>query len=135
MNKQAGFTLVELMVVIMIIGILAAVSIPMMQGRISSAKWSEGKTTMGAIAAAIRTYITETGNNFSAVPTLTQLGFADNDLSGRYFTCGESGIGDFSWVITNNDPLTFQITATAPAEISSPSQITLDQTGKFTETP
>ncbi len=135
MNRKAGFTLVELMVVIMVIGILAAVAVPMLQGRINSAKWSEGKILMGSIASALRAYVSETGNNYTAVPMLEQLGFGANDLNGRYFTGGESGVGDFSWIITNNNPLNFLVTARAPAEISNPSQMTLDQTGKFIETP
>jgi prepilin-type N-terminal cleavage/methylation domain-containing protein len=135
MKKKQGFTLVEMMVVIMVIGILAAVVVPMMQGRIESAKWSEGKAIMGTIARALRAHVSETGHHFTAVPTLEQLGFAANDLNGTYFTGGESGTGNFSWVINNDDPINFLVTATAPAVIKSPSKITLDQTGKFTETP
>lgn len=135
MRITHGFTIVELMIVIIVIGILAAVISPMMQGRIDSAKWAEGKAYMGTIAQALRAYISETGNNFTAVPTLKELGFTSDDLDGNYFTGGESGVGDFSWVINNNDPMDFLITATAPAGINSPSKITLDHNGQFTETP
>lgn len=135
MKTRPGFTLIELMVVIIVIGILAAVAIPMMQGRVDSAKWSEGKAITGTIARALRAYMSETGNNFIAVPTLEQLGFAPGDLNGTYFTGGESGVGDFSWVINNNDPINFLVTTNAPAGINSPSKITLDHTGTFTETP
>ena len=47
MNKVKGFTLVELMVVILIVSILAAVAIPILSGRIDAAKWSEGKVNDG----------------------------------------------------------------------------------------
>jgi len=123
------------MVGVLIIGILAAAAVPMMQGRINSAKWTEGKAMMGAIAAALRAHVSEKGNNFKAVPTLYQLGFADNDLDGSYFSGGESGEGDFSWIINSNNPLDFLITATAPSGLGNPSQITLDHTGEFTEIP
>lgn len=135
MKARKAYTLIELLVVIIIVGILAAVMVPMMQGRIDSAKWSEGRAIMGTIARGLRAHIVEKGANFSPVPTLEELGIAPGDLNCTYFTGGESGTGDFSWVINSNNPIDFLITATAPAGISSPSQITLDHTGTFTETP
>ena len=135
MKNRFGFTIIELMVVILIVGILAAVAVPMMKGRIDKAKWSEGKAFMGTIARSLRAHVSETGKNFTPVPTIQQLGFAAGDLNGTYFTGGESGTGNFSWIINNDNPLNFLITATAPAGIDSPSQITLDHTGKFIETP
>ena len=134
MKSRKGLTLIELMVVIIIVGILAAVAIPIMQGRIDSAKWSEGRAVMGIIARSLRSHISEKGNNFTPVPTLAQLGFEPGDLNGNYFSGGESGTNDFSWVINSNKPIDFLITATAPAGINSPSEITLDHAGTFTET-
>lgn len=134
MERNKGFTLIEVLVVIIIIGILAAVVVPIMQGRIDSARWSEGKAIMGIIARALRTHVAEKENNFTPVPTLVQLGFEPGDLDGTYFTGGESGTNDFSWVINSNNPINFLITATAPAGINSPSQITLNHAGIFTET-
>ena len=137
-KSKGGFTLVELMVVIFIVGILAAVAVPLMRGRIDAARWSEGRTIMGTIATALRAHVAEKNSSFSAVPKLVELGFAKNDLDGTYFTGGESGKGsknNFSWVINDNDPLDFLITTTAPAQISTPSQITLDNAGNWVETP
>jgi len=133
MVSRKGLTLIELLVVIIIIGILAAVTIPIMQGRIDSAKWSEGRAIMGIIARALRGHAAEKGANFTPVPTLAELGFEPGDLDGNYFTGGESGTNDFSWVINSNDPINFLITATAPAGIVSPSKVTLNQAGTFIE--
>ena len=135
MESRKGFTLIELMVVIFIVGILAAVAVPLMRGRIDAAKWSEGRAIMGTIATGLRAHVAEQGGNFTAVPTLAQLGFAANDLDGTYFTGGESGVGDFSWVINGDEPLDFLITAKAPAGISTPSKVTLDADGNWRETP
>lgn len=135
MQSRNGYTLIELLVVIIIVGILAAVMVPMMQGRIDSAKWSEGRAIMGTIARSLRAHISEKGANFTPVPTLEELGIAPGDLNCTYFTGGESGAGDFSWVINGINPINFLITATAPAGISSPSQVTLDHSGTFAETP
>jgi len=135
MRKRKGFTIIELMVVVIIVGILASVAIPIMHGRIDSAKWSEGRAIMGAIARALRAHVAEEGINFSPVPTLEQLGFGSDEMNCTYFTGGESGVGNFSWVINSRSPLDFLVTATAPAGVSSPSQVTLDHNGKFTEIP
>jgi prepilin-type N-terminal cleavage/methylation domain-containing protein len=135
MRNDKGLTLIELMIVIIIVGILAAVAIPIMQGRVDSARWSEGRAIMGIVARALRTHVAEKGNAFTAVPTLDQLGFEPGDLDGTYFTGGESGTNDFSWVINSNNPMNFLIITTAPAGINSPSQVTLNHAGIFTETP
>ena len=94
MRKRKGFTLIELMVVILIVGILAAVAVPMMRGRIDSAKWSEGAATAGTIRTAVRVYAAEHGISQANVDlsgktvdlVRTELGFAIGDLRGTYFT-------------------------------------------------
>jgi prepilin-type N-terminal cleavage/methylation domain-containing protein len=89
MKNRKGFTLVELMVVVLIVSILAAVAIPLMRGRIDSAKWSEGKAAAGTIASAIRAYAAEKGTAVVAAPALVaDLGFGANDLDGTYFLQG-----------------------------------------------
>lgn len=82
------------MVVIFIIGILSAVAVPFMRGRMDSAKWSEGKAGAGSIRIAARAYCTEKGPMYiypgTAVSDLgfniTPVGDGTGDLDGKYFT-------------------------------------------------
>jgi prepilin-type N-terminal cleavage/methylation domain-containing protein len=61
MKKSKGFTLVELMVVIVIIGILAALAIPKLLGATSKAKLSEFKPVLKSIYTLQETHFNEAG--------------------------------------------------------------------------
>ena len=133
MTNRKGFTLIELMVVIFIVGILAAVAIPIMRGRIDAAKWSEGKSAAGSIRTAARAYCAERGPTFdySGGVTLEQLGFAAGDLDGKYFS-EES----YSVALTGYNVYTVTVDATASTTGEAPEvpgSVTLDQDGTFTE--
>jgi len=92
-REKKGFTLIELMVVILIVGILAAVAVPILRGKIDQAKWSEGAAAAGAVKSAMRAYFAEDpvaaealeGTTLSDL-TAAPLGFKAGDLTGRYFT-------------------------------------------------
>ncbi|MHC4537262.1 MAG: prepilin-type N-terminal cleavage/methylation domain-containing protein [Planctomycetota bacterium] len=95
MNKKrdrSGFTLIELMVVIVIVGILASVSTPILRGRIEQAKWSEGAATAGTIKTAVRISYAENPSvagawrNQAVSGVAATLGFYAGDLTGMYFT-------------------------------------------------
>jgi type IV pilus assembly protein PilA len=67
-SSQKGFTLIELMIVVAIIGILAAVAIPQYQDYVTRAKLSNAATFVNPIKTAIAQYSQENGAlpNFAA---------------------------------------------------------------------
>ena len=103
-TSKKGFTLIELMVVILIVGILAAVAVPMMRGRLDAAKWSEGNAAAGAIRVAVRVYSAEKGiataqtdlNGQTVDTVLSKLGFVTGDLQGTYFIASDYTISNIN---------------------------------------
>ena len=59
MNAQKGFTLIELMIVVAIIGILAAIAIPQYQNYIARSQVSRVMSEAGAVKTAIEACILE----------------------------------------------------------------------------
>lgn len=142
MDKRKGFTLIELMIVIFIVGIMAAIAIPIMRGRIDSAKWAEGRDGAGTIRSAARAFCAEKNQDWGGVwanVTFADLGFntvngaSGDDLDGTFFT-NESYV--FAFTAYN----TYTITVTAASSLrakrpTTPSVVTLDQAGNWTEIP
>lgn len=72
-KQQAGFTLIELMIVVAIIGILAAIALPAYQDYTKKAKISE----VVLAASSLRTCVTEVYAGTGVIPTQTQIESCD----------------------------------------------------------
>ena len=79
MKKQQGFTLIELMIVVAIIGILAAIAIPAYQDYTCRAKISEAINAATPAKTAVSEYYVSTGD----IPTSGNTVFA-TDINSDY---------------------------------------------------
>jgi len=93
LNRKKGFTLIELMIVVAIIGILAAIAIPNFLRFQLKAKSSEGKTNLAAIRTAEQSYYSEFGSYVSADPDPA---VASVTSSKQTFN-GTTGFGTIGW--------------------------------------
>ncbi len=82
MKKQSGFTLIELMIVVAIIGILAAIAIPAYQDYTIRAQVSEGLSLGDGAKTAVAEYYTNWGS-FPANNTAAGL-TANTSITGKY---------------------------------------------------
>lgn len=93
MNKTKGFTIIELMIAVAIIGILAAIAIPAYQDYLVRSKVAEAMRFIDATKSAISIYYDQ---NHTWPTSLAQAGItSESYLSGRYvesMSIGESGV-------------------------------------------
>lgn len=69
-SRRAGFTLVELVIVVLITGIIAAVALPKMTMSTNTAKTNSAKHSLATIRAAIEIYKVENGSYPSTAASL-----------------------------------------------------------------
>jgi len=93
-GKQQGFTLIELMIVVAIIGILAAIAIPAYQDYVIRTQVSEG----AALADGSKTAIGDFYSHYNSWPsTNASAGLASSvSIIGKYVTSVDSSVGSIT---------------------------------------
>jgi type IV pilus assembly protein PilA len=80
-KNELGFTLIEVMVVIIMIGILAAIALPIYTNYVRRARVSEAVSTLGAI----RTYLMERRNATGSWPTEAEMNTEFSNFNELYY--------------------------------------------------
>jgi type IV pilus assembly protein PilA len=88
-SVQEGFTLIELMIVVAIIGILAAIAIPAYQNYTVRSQVTEGLNLASGVETGVAEYYSNTGN----WPNTLTLAGLSNAPSGKYVSGVNVGTG------------------------------------------
>lgn len=136
LSSKAGFTLVELMVVAVIVAILAAVAIPLMSANKKRAASTEGEAGLGTIRSCLRAVYAEKGaynvnlsggaiNGGGAAVIANVPGVSAGDLNGKYFV-------DANYTVTSIGASNYTLQVAGTTGIVAGVTITLTEAGTFT---
>jgi type IV pilus assembly protein PilA len=127
-----GFTLVDLLVVLIHVGILAAVTVPTFLSQANNAKEAEGRQRIGAMNRSQQAYYLEK-RSFAPQPSFTDLGLGFPQTSNNYRYSIRGGGADLSTVVNAASPVQG---ATAPirAYIGGVSVVTMSQSPRAVTT-
>ena len=124
-QSESGFTLVELLVVMLILGLLAAIAVPAFFNQRDKAKDSEAKSAAKTAQTAMETYSTDNNGSYSGatvaklqaieptVPstlTITGTGGAGNPTASAYRVTVSSESGGTFSIDRNGGTLTYPCT-------------------------
>jgi prepilin-type N-terminal cleavage/methylation domain-containing protein len=128
MKEDRGFTLIELMIVVAIIGILAAIAIPNFMTYQAKARQSEAKVNLGGIFTTATSYFAE--NNTFSVASGDTLGYKPAGSSKYMLYYG--GTANTNTITPAFNAVAVPCNATAPSAVPIPAGSTSTSTTGFT---
>ncbi|MFH4672800.1 pilin [Vibrio alginolyticus] len=120
-KKQQGFTLIELMIVVAVIGVLAAIAVPQYQKYVAKSEAASALASITGHRINVETYVVENGS----FPTAAQLPVPTSPLGVISYTA--SGASTSSGAIK----FTFNSTGVSPDVISKDVTLGRDGTGQW----
>ena len=130
---QKGFTLIELMIVIAIIGILASIAYPSYTASVAKSRRADAKGALLGFANAMERHFTENNDYLGAAGTD---GTPANSGAPRIYSTQspvDGGTAYYNLTIDNTiDPTSYTLTATrtGPQANDECGNLTIDQTGE-----
>jgi type IV pilus assembly protein PilE len=123
MKKERGLTLIELLIVIVIVGILAAVAIPTYTGYTQRGRRADAKTALEQLRASQEVFRAENGRYANDATDGNALNVLRANWGGPPAT-----VGLYNITMVSN-ATTFTGTATATGSQSTDGNLTIDQNG------
>jgi general secretion pathway protein G len=104
MRKRRGFTLVEVLIVVIILGILAAIVVPQFSSASTDAKLSALKTNLQTIRSQIQMYKLQHNDTLPALNTFVEQMTLASKIDGATAALGSAGynLGPYLQAIPNN---------------------------------
>ncbi|WP_407349887.1 pilin [Congregibacter variabilis] len=120
MQRQQGFTLIELMIVIAIVGILAAIALPAYQDYTVRARMSEVLATAAEAKTTIAEYVAARGRmpTTAAQAGILESGFGDASFVATATFAGAGLTGVYTIAASNGEVARQQLGAAADMDIT-----------------
>ncbi len=118
-NEESGFTLVELLVVMLILGILAAIAIPAFFSQRDKGYDSDAKANARTVQTALETYAVDNGGKYTGA-TMANLAAIEGTINGMTAVTVTPAADSYSIQSTSDSGNTFNVDRAANGSTTNP---------------